>query len=82
MNNDARFLEDGVEKYIPGTHLLYSSKPIKVNPALTFEGYPNRNSIPYKDFYGLDDCTKVIRGTLRYNGFAVIMSGYRNLGLV
>lgn len=82
VNNDARYYEGGVEKYIPSSNLLYSRQVIRLNPALAFEGYPNRDSTPYKDLYGLHHCTKVIRGTLRYPGFSVIMSGLRNLGLV
>lgn len=31
-----------------------------------FEGYSNRNSVTYKDIYGLKDASKVLRGTLRY----------------
>ena len=55
---------------------------IKINPALVLEGFPNRNSVPYKELYGLSDCTKVIRGTLRYPGFSVIMSGMMSLGFI
>lgn len=56
VNNDAKFIEGGKTQYIPGSHLLYSRTMIKINPALILEGYPNRDSVPYKELYGLDDC--------------------------
>lgn len=55
---------------------------IKINPALVLEGFPNRDSVSYKELYGLSDCTKVLRGTLRYVGFSIIMSGFSTLGLI
>lgn len=82
INNDARYIENGVEKYISGDNALYSRQMIKINPAFMLEGFPNRDSVPYKELYGLKDCTKLIRGTLRYPGFSVIMMGLRNLGLI
>jgi saccharopine dehydrogenase-like NADP-dependent oxidoreductase len=45
------------------------------------EGYPNRDSVPYKELYGLEGCRKLIRGTLRYQGFCVIMSGLKSIGM-
>jgi len=47
-----------------------------------FEGFPNRNSIPYISHYGLGDDTPetFIRGTLRYPGWSAFWRGLRNLG--
>ena len=40
--------------------------PVDFMPAFNLEGLPNRDSVQYKDQYGLKDAHTVIRGTLRY----------------
>jgi len=49
--------------------------------SLNLEGFPNRNSVNYKELYNLKDATKVLRGTLRYSGFSVIINFWKELGL-
>lgn len=49
--------------------------------ALALEGYPNRDSVAYKELYGLKHCQKVFRGTLRYKGFSLIICAFKELGL-
>ncbi|CAD8093671.1 unnamed protein product [Paramecium sonneborni] len=80
INNDAKYLENGVQKYIPASELLYSTEIIHVNPSLQMEGYPNRDSLPYQELYGLKDCQKLVRGTLRYQGHCVLMAAMKALG--
>ena len=46
----------------------------------SFENYPNRNSIPYKDIYGLDDAKTVYRGTFRMTGWCETMRNIVKLG--
>lgn len=50
--------------------------------ALSLEGYPNRDSSKYKDLYRLHDCQKLIRGTLRYYGFSIILNSMKSLNLL
>ncbi len=38
----------------------------RVNPAFALEVLPNRDSIPYKEKYGIPDVASMFRGTLRY----------------
>lgn len=45
------------------------------------EGYANRDSVPYKELYGLKDCTRLIRGTLRYPGHCALMAAMKAIGL-
>jgi len=68
--NDAVFLEDGKEKVIPGPVLFlnYWTQYIDIL-GLEFEVYPNRNSLPYIDLYGIHDTKKMIRGSIRYKGW-------------
>ena len=53
-----------------------------INIALNLEGYQNRDSLNYKDLYDLKDCKSVLRGTLRYGGFSLIMSSFTRIGLL
>lgn len=69
MKNKAVYINDSKQFEVEAKDLLYSTTTIELNQALTLEGYPNRDSISYKEIYGLKDATKVLRGTLRYRGF-------------
>ncbi|MBN1880114.1 saccharopine dehydrogenase NADP-binding domain-containing protein [bacterium] len=70
--NDARFLKNGEIKAIPGKTLFHSHELLEVQ-GMTFEAYPNRDSIPYKDLYGLDGVQTMFRGTLRYPGWCHLL---------
>lgn len=56
--------------------------PIKFMPELDLIGIPNRNSIDYMNYYGLHDAKTVLRGTLRYRGFAEVVLAFNKLGLL
>lgn len=51
-------------------------------PAFNLEGYPNRDSTPYVGRYRIPEAHSIVRGTLRYGGFAEIMLGFNKLGLL
>ncbi len=67
--NPARWLEDGKEITVPGERLFENYYIIDVPGSGSYENYPNRDSIPYKDIYGLKDARTVYRGTLRMTGW-------------
>jgi saccharopine dehydrogenase-like NADP-dependent oxidoreductase len=67
--NAAKWLEDGKEISIPGEQLFENYSLQDIKGVGTFENYPNRNSVPYKDIYGLKDATTVYRGTFRMTGW-------------
>ena len=67
--NAARWLENGTEISIPGEQLFENYSLQDIKDVGTFENYPNRNSVPYKDIYGLKDATTVYRGTFRMTGW-------------
>ncbi len=80
--NPARFLEQGREVNIAGED-LFSSKRIDTVPGLgDFEVYPNRDSLPYRDLYGLRDAETVMRGTYRNLGWCDTLQKMVDLGLV
>lgn len=67
--NSARFLRDGRLVTIPAERLFASPASIDVPGLGSFEGYPNRDSAPYVETYGIPDTRTCLRGTLRWPGW-------------
>jgi len=65
----AKFLQDGVFKYIPYQQLFQRTTPVTVPMCGAFEGYANRDSLHYIETYGLEGIRTMVRGTLRYPGY-------------
>ncbi|MGQ9708216.1 MAG: saccharopine dehydrogenase C-terminal domain-containing protein [bacterium] len=80
--NDARFLRDNQEISIPAKQLFASFWKIKIEGAAEFEAYPNRNSLPYIDLYGLEGIRTMIRATLRNPGWCETLQAISELGLL
>ncbi len=78
--NSAKWLEDGKEVDVPSGQLFESYIIQDVPETGSFENYPNRNSVPYKDIYGLKDARTVYRGTLRMPGWCETMRRVVALG--
>jgi len=67
---------------IPGEELLTTGTESKdFHPAFKLEGYPNRDSVSFKDSFDMKDAESFVRGTLRFEGFGVIMRGLHNVGI-
>ncbi|KAI0350788.1 hypothetical protein OH77DRAFT_1439643 [Trametes cingulata] len=67
--NDASYLANGQQVNVSGKDLMSTAKPYYITPAFAFVAYPNRNSVPFREFYNVPEAETVIRGTLRYQGF-------------
>jgi saccharopine dehydrogenase-like NADP-dependent oxidoreductase len=80
--NPAHFLWDGDEVSIPGEELFQHHWPVEVEGLGTFEGYPNRDSLPYMELYGIRPSRTMFRGTLRYPGWCATLSTIAELGLL
>ncbi|KIJ19435.1 hypothetical protein PAXINDRAFT_68974 [Paxillus involutus ATCC 200175] len=84
--NGARFKLDGEVKAIPGEKILSNYFPdVPISNVLKLEGIANRDSLPYADTYGLgklDSLRTVLRGTLRYPGFADLVHSFKVMGLL
>ena len=65
----AKFIQAGQYKYIPYHKLFRRTEIIEVDNYGRFEGYANRDSLKYRDIYGLDNIPTIYRGTLRRVGF-------------
>jgi saccharopine dehydrogenase-like NADP-dependent oxidoreductase len=79
----ARYLENGEIVDIAGPDLFDHHWPMPAIPeAVPLEAYPNRDSLPYKDLYGLEHARTVFRGTLRYPGWCTTLKLVADLGLL
>jgi saccharopine dehydrogenase (NADP+, L-glutamate forming)/spermidine synthase len=80
--NGARFLKDGRMVTIPAEALFASYDMVEIKGLGTFEGYPNRDSVPYSSVYGIGSARTVLRGTLRYPGWCDTWKAFRDIGLL
>ncbi|MBC7249752.1 MAG: saccharopine dehydrogenase NADP-binding domain-containing protein [Anaerolineae bacterium] len=81
--NPARFLKDGQVINIPGEELFdhYWTVPVEIDgQVIDFEGYPNRDSLPYMETYGITSARTMFRGTLRNVGWCATMKKLVELG--
>jgi saccharopine dehydrogenase-like NADP-dependent oxidoreductase len=63
--------------------LFRDMRLLHVPGAGDFEAYPNRDSLEYKDIYGLgDEVRSVFRGTLRYIGWCNSLYHFVKIGLL
>ena len=81
--NAAKWLENGKEISIPGEQLFENYFLQDIKGIGVFENYPNRDSVTYKDIYGLKDAITVYRGTFRMTGWcetirAIVALGWLN----
>jgi saccharopine dehydrogenase-like NADP-dependent oxidoreductase len=67
--NPSKWIENGKIISYPGEQLFENYYIQDVPDIGSFENYPNRNSVPYKDIYGLKDAHTVYRGTFRMTGW-------------
>jgi saccharopine dehydrogenase-like NADP-dependent oxidoreductase len=79
--NPGRYLQDGRVVDIPGDELFANPERVTVPGAGEFEGYPNRDSLPYQEMYGLEDVKTMFRGTLRNLGHCETWYRWVKLGL-
>lgn len=80
--NPARFLENGKIVEIEGKNLFRNYIVEEVEGLGNFEVYPNRDSVPYKDLYGLKDALTVKRGTYRNLGWCDTFYVLNQLGFI
>lgn len=76
-----KFKQEGLYKYIPYHQLFRRTEPIYIDGYGSFEGYANRDSLGYRDVYGLEDIPTIFRGTLRKPGFCRSWDVFVKLGM-
>jgi saccharopine dehydrogenase-like NADP-dependent oxidoreductase len=77
----ARFIENNHFKYIPYNRLFTLTEAIEVDGLGSFDGYANRDSLSYRQHYGLDTIATMLRGTLRNVGYCKAWDVFVKLGL-
>jgi saccharopine dehydrogenase-like NADP-dependent oxidoreductase len=77
----AQYLENGKLKYIPYHRLFKQSRRVKIPSIGEFEAYANRDSLLYREIYGLNNIPNILRGTLRYPGFCEAWHALVKIGL-
>ena len=80
--NSARFKRDGTIMEVPGSELFAHYENMNIPGQGTFEGYPNRDSVPYAEIYGIDDTDTILRGTLRNVGWCDTWKGLHDIGIL
>jgi saccharopine dehydrogenase-like NADP-dependent oxidoreductase len=78
----ARYRKDGEVFEVPGQELFARPEAVEVPGAGRFEGYPNRDSLPYAELYALENLETIFRGTLRRPGHCEAWYPWVRLGLL
>ncbi len=78
--NPAKWLEDDKVVSVPGEKLFENYSLQDVEGVGTFENYPNRDSVQYKEIYGLKDSKTVYRGTFRMTGWCETLRAISQIG--
>ena len=76
----AKYIRDGVTKYIPYHKLFQQVQHIDVPGMGGFDGYANRDSLKYRAAYGLEGIPTLLRGTLRKAGYCAAWDALVQLG--
>ncbi len=77
----AKFLQEGTYKYIPYHKLFRRTEFFNIEGYGRFEGYANRDSLNYREAYGLENVLTLYRGTLRRVGFSKAWNMFIELGM-
>lgn len=66
----AKFLQQGTYKYIPYQRVFKRTEFLEIEGYGRFEAYANRDSLGYRDAYGLQQAHTIYRGTMRRVGYS------------
>nr|XP_023029105.1 alpha-aminoadipic semialdehyde synthase, mitochondrial isoform X2 [Leptinotarsa decemlineata] len=81
--SSARYLRKGqIVEISEGGELMRAAQPLDFLPGFNLEGFPNRDSLKYAKLYGIDGANTILRGTIRYSGFAQAARQLQFLGLL
>lgn len=76
----AMFIQESTYKYIPYHKLFRRTEFLKINNQ-KFEAYANRDSLKYRETYGLKNIPTMYRGTIRRVGFSRAWNIFVQLGM-
>ncbi|WP_298477338.1 saccharopine dehydrogenase family protein [uncultured Maribacter sp.] len=81
QGGSAQFIQEGTYKYIPYHKLFRRTEFLDIKGYGKFEAYPNRDSLKYREAYGLQDALTLYRGTMRKVGFSKAWNMFVQLGM-
>ena len=81
QGSPAKYIENKKYKYLPYNRLFENTEMINIKDYGDFDVYPNRDSLKYREIYGLEDISTMIRGTIRKVGFPKSWNMLVRLGL-
>ena len=77
----SRYIENGELKFVPYHQLFKRIETLNFRGLGDFDGYPNRDSLSYRQVYGLENVSTMLRGTLRRAGFCKAWNVFVQLGM-
>ncbi len=77
----AQYIKNNRYKYIPYHNVFNRLEKVDILDFGTFEAYANRDSLSYREGYGLNDIPTIFRGTLRRPGFCRAWNIFVQLGM-
>ena len=81
-NNDALYLRHGKTVNVPTAELFKDPFTVNYPDVGLLEVYANRDSLAYRDIYGIPEAQTVYRGTFRYKGWCEALHVIKQLGLI
>ena len=80
-NNDATYLHNGKVVNLPTEDLFRNPWQLDFPGAGLLDVYPNRDSLSYKEIYGIPEAKTMYRGTFRYPGWCGALDALKRLKL-
>jgi len=77
----AQYIDHGKYKFVPYHQLFKRIEKLSILDVGEFEMYPNRDSLSYRETYGLEDIPTLLRGTLRRPGYCASWDVFVQLGV-
>jgi saccharopine dehydrogenase (NAD+, L-glutamate forming) len=79
----AMYREDNKLRMVPYYNLFDKVDTVVASDGVRYDAYANRNSVHYLELYGLENVEKLVRGTLRKQGYCsgwsfLVKSGFTN----
>lgn len=81
-NNDGKFLKKGKVVNIPTEDLFKNPLSVDFPKVGKLEIYPNRDSLPYVELYGIPETKTMVRGTFRYPGWCETLDAMKKCKLI
>jgi saccharopine dehydrogenase-like NADP-dependent oxidoreductase len=81
-NNDGKYLRYGKIVEVPTEDLFKNPLSVDFPEVGKLEIYPNRDSLPYIELYGIPETKTMMRGTFRFPGWCESIDAIKALGLI